>query len=89
MSKIDVLAFDLGASNARAIVGHLDLEDKTITTTEVHRFANNFITLNGVDCWDIDNLFKNLKLGFVKAFEMGFKPQSFGIDTWGCRLRFT
>ncbi len=81
MSKIDVLAFDLGASNGRAIVGHLD--DKIITTTEVHRFANNFVTLNGVDCWDINNLFENLKLGFQKAFEMGFKPQSFGIDTWG------
>lgn len=81
MNLIDVLAFDLGASNGRAIVGHFDGE--TIKATEVHRFENNFTTENGVECWDLNNLFENLKLGFAKAKEKGFKPQSFGIDTWG------
>ncbi len=81
MEKIDVLAFDLGASSGRAIIGRFNGE--TVETTEVHRFENGFEKIGGVDSWNFANLLQNVKIGFVKAKESGFSPQSFGIDTWG------
>ncbi len=81
MKTVDVLAFDLGASNGRAIVGRYDGEK--ITTTEVHRFPNNFDIINEIESWDFENLLGNIKMGFQKAVEQGFQPKSFGIDTWG------
>ena len=42
----NLLAFDLGASNGRAILGQFDGE--TITMRELHRFENNYIEMNGV-----------------------------------------
>ena len=42
----NLLAFDLGASNGRAILGQFDGEK--ITMRELHRFENNYIELNGV-----------------------------------------
>ena len=48
MAKMrNLLAFDLGASNGRAILGQFDGEK--ITMTELHRFENNYIEMkNGV-----------------------------------------
>ena len=81
MKKIEVLAFDLGASNGRAIVGNFDGE--TIKTEEVHRFKNNFENIDGIDSWNINKLLDNLKIGFKKAKRAGYEPKSFGIDSWG------
>ena len=44
------IAFDLGASNGRAILGQFDGEK--ITMHELHRFENNYIEMNGVFYWD-------------------------------------
>ena len=46
----NLLAFDLGASNGRAILGQFDGEK--ITMRELHRFENNYIEMNGVFYWD-------------------------------------
>ncbi len=77
MKNLDVLAFDLGASNGRAIIGSFDGEK--ITTKEVHRFPNNYIMINDRPYWDFDNLLENLKQGFKKSNNT---PVSFGIDSW-------
>lgn len=77
---VEVLAFDIGASNGRAIVGRFDGE--RITTTEVYRFPNKFENIDGVASWNIKTLLSHLKQGFVESRIRGFKPQSFGIDTW-------
>ena len=45
----NLLAFDLGASNGRAILGQFDGEK--ITMRELHRFENNYIEMNGVFYW--------------------------------------
>ena len=76
------LAFDLGASNGRAILGQFDGEK--ITMKELHRFENNYIEMNGVYYWDLPYLYNQLKLGLL-----AFKQENvgdldcFGIDTWG------
>ncbi len=76
------LAFDLGASNGRAILGQFDGEK--ITMQELHRFENNYIEMNGVFYWDFPYLFSQLKQGFL-AFKQGDfgELHGFGIDTWG------
>ncbi len=76
------LAFDLGASNGRAILGRFD--GKKVEMTELHRFENNYIEMNGVFYWDIANLFAQIKQGFL-AFAKGKYGDldAFGIDTWG------
>jgi len=78
----NLLAFDLGASNGRAILGQFDGE--RITMKELHRFENNYIEMNGVFYWDTPYLYNQLKLGLL-AFKKGGYGQldAFGIDTWG------
>ena len=83
MGKIrNFLAFDLGASNGRAILGRFDGEK--ITMTELHRFENNYIEMNGVYYWDTPYLYNQLKQGLI-AFKRGDYGDldAFGIDTWG------
>ena len=83
MAKIrNLLAFDLGASNGRAILGQFDGE--RITLKELHRFENNYIEMNGVFYWDTQYLYSQLKKGLL-AFKQGNYGDldSFGIDTWG------
>ena len=78
----NLLAFDLGASNGRAILGQLDGD--RITMTELHRFENNYIEMNGVFYWDLPYLFNQLKQGFLAFRQGGYgELDAFGIDTWG------
>lgn len=83
MKKIrNMIAFDLGASNGRAILGRFDGEK--ITMQELHRFENNYIEMNGVYYWDTPYLFSQLKQGLLAFKQGGFgELDSFGIDTWG------
>ena len=83
MAKIrNMIAFDLGASNGRAILGQFDGEK--ITMRELHRFENNYIEMNGVFYWDTPYLYNQLKQGLLKFRQGGFgELDSFGIDTWG------
>ncbi len=74
------LAFDLGASSGRAILG--TLEDGKITMEEVHRFPNDPVIVNGTMYWDTLRQFYEIKQGIVKAKNHG-SFESMGIDTWG------
>ena len=78
----NLLAFDLGASNGRAILGQFDGEK--LTMRELHRFENNYIEMNGVFYWDLPYLYNQLKLGLLafKQADVG-ALDCFGIDTWG------
>lgn len=82
---VHVLAFDLGASSGRAMVGTLDRsapEGPVLHLEEVHRFPNEPVRAGGHLYWDILRLLHELKQGFRKAAE-GRDIQAFGIDTWG------
>ena len=82
MKVLNLLAFDLGASNGRAILGRFD-GDK-IEMKELHRFENNYIEMNGVYYWDLPYLYNQLKQGLLAFKNGGYGDlDCFGIDTWG------
>jgi rhamnulokinase len=82
MSKYYFLAFDIGASSGRAILG--TLSDGKLNLTEVHRFQNRMQQIHGSFYWNIFCLFDELKTGLKKCIsEFGIQPDSIGIDTWG------
>jgi rhamnulokinase len=82
MGKDHFLAFDLGASGGRAILG--TLENSRLTLFEVHRFKNRMTRVHGAFYWNIFNLFEEMKKGLKRCInECHVKPRSIGIDTWG------
>lgn len=82
MQKNNFLAFDIGASSGRAILGNL--EHSKLKLTEVHRFENQMQYINGHYFWNIFSLFNELKTGLKKCIqEFGIQPDSIGVDTWG------
>jgi len=70
------LAIDLGAESGRTIVGTLD--DKQLTLTETHRFANGPVRLNDGLHWDVLRLWSDIKEGIGRSKEI----ESIGLDTW-------
>jgi len=75
-----VLAFDLGASSGRAILG--SVEDNKLSLQEIHRFENKPIYKNDTLHWDIYTLFYEMKKSIQLAFDKK-KVSSIAIDTWG------
>ena len=82
MAEKHMLAADFGGSSGRVVKGNFD--GNRISLEEIHRFANEPVTLWGketsVMCWDFLRLFCELKKGILKA---GGNTDSIGIDTWG------
>ena len=64
----NMIAFDLGASNGRAILGQFD--GRRLEMRELHRFENNYVEMNGVFYWDTPYLYSQLKEGLL-AFRRG------------------
>jgi rhamnulokinase len=81
MKKQAILAFDLGATSGRAVLGMFD--GKRLVMEEVHRFPNQPVMLGQTLCWDFPRLFFEIKQGIHKAKKKAGKIQSLGIDSWG------
>jgi len=81
MSIKQILAVDLGASSGRVMKGLFD--GKKIEFSEVHRFNNGAIPINGSLHWDVLNLFQHIKEGIIKSSEDKKFIGSIAIDTWG------
>ena len=82
MSKNHFLAFDIGASSGRAILG--TLINNKLELIEIHRFKNQMTQIHGNFYWNIYSLFKELKTGLKKCIsDYKIHPESIGIDTWG------
>ncbi len=82
MDQYNFLAFDIGASGGRAILG--TLKNKKLKLTEIHRFKNQMTQIHGSFYWNIYSLFHELKTGLKKcAGEFKIQPDSIGVDTWG------
>ena len=75
------LAVDIGASSGKMVLARMD-GDK-LSTEEVWRFPNGAKKKNGRRCWDVDALFSEIKAGLRHCAEIGKKPSSMGVDTWG------
>lgn len=69
MAEKHMLAADFGGSSGRVVKGNFD--GNQISLEEIHRFANEPVTLWGketsVMCWDFLRLFCELKKGILKA----------------------
>ena len=82
MTTRNFLAFDLGASSGRAILG--TISDDKLSLQEIHRFDNQMVEINGSFFWNIFSLFAELKTGLKKCIhDFGIQPESLGVDTWG------
>jgi rhamnulokinase len=75
------LAVDIGASSGRHIIGYC--ENGKIQIEEIHRFKNSITDKDGELCWNLENIFNEIKIGMKKCKELGKIPVSMGIDTWG------
>ncbi len=76
---MSALAFDLGASSGRAIIGRL--QDGRMTMEEVHRFSNDPVQVGDFLYWDILRLYHDVKQGIIKS-RLKEKIESIGIDSW-------
>jgi rhamnulokinase len=76
------LAFDLGASSGRAVLGFLD--GGKLRIQEIHRFANAPCQREGRWIWDLPFLWKNILKAMQSCAGQGeTRLSGIGVDTWG------
>ncbi len=76
------LAIDLGAESGRVILG--SLQDGKLSLPEIHRFANTPLHRPDGLHWDVQGLWREIKVGMKKAAEQAAgRISSIGLDTWG------
>ena len=75
------LAFDLGATSGRAILGRL--EAGLIKLEELHRFPNDPVQYNGEMHWDAPRLWYEMRRALDIARRQADRVDSIGVDTWG------
>jgi len=77
------LAVDIGAGSGRIIHGRFD--GSVLKLNETFRFTNDMQAVNGHYRWDVEGLFDAVLKGLKEsAKQIAGKPDSIGIDTWGC-----
>ncbi len=80
------LAFDLGATSGRTILG--TIRDGKLEMEELTRFPNVIIRVLGRYHWDIYALYEALKAGLAVAAKRNIKIDAVGVDTWGVDFVF-
>ncbi|ARA92231.1 carbohydrate kinase [Rhodothermaceae bacterium RA] len=75
------LAFDLGASSGRAILGRL--EAHRMHMDELHRFKTPIIEEEGHLYWDLDAIWRHLQTGLRKALDAAPDLRSVSVNSWG------
>lgn len=76
------VAFDLGATSGRCVLGELTTDGR-IMTKELTRFPNQMMSMSGHLHWNIYTLYEELKRGLREVARLDIEPTSIGIDTWG------
>lgn len=71
MRTYNFLAFDLGATSGRAILGTLG--GGKLETKELTRFPNLIMPIHGKSYWNIFGLYESLKAGLKAAAATGQK----------------
>ncbi|ULL14014.1 rhamnulokinase [Paenibacillus sp. H1-7] len=82
----NIIAFDLGASSGRAMLGRL--VDGKIEITELHRFSNDPVQVGNRLHWDILRLYHEIKQGLLITKNKGIEVASIGIDSWAVDFGF-
>ena len=75
------LAFDLGASSGRAVIGRFN--GRKVDLEEIHRFPNGAMDLPGGLYWNAVGLYSEILIGLRKARTEADSLESTGLDTWG------
>ena len=78
--KSSYLAFDLGASSGRAILG--TLSDGVMHLEELHRFETVVVERDEHLYWDIDAIWNSLVEGLDLALENADNLRSLSVDSW-------
>jgi rhamnulokinase len=77
--SLRLAAVDLGASSGRVMVA--DVAAGNLELTEVHRFWNGAVQVQGTLHWDILHLYREMLAGLRKAV-LGGPLDGIGIDSW-------
>src|SRR5690606_34829040 len=75
------LAFDLGASSGRAILGTLD--GGRMRLDELHRFATPLVERDGHLFWDLEAIWRELRAGLRLALAAAPGLRSLSVNAWG------
>jgi rhamnulokinase len=86
MKNKSFLAFDIGATSGRSILGTLD--NGRLQMKELTRFPNQMLQIGNHFHWNIYSLFEHLKAALVAVKQEGVEISSIGIDTWGVDFAF-
>lgn len=81
MKNRSFLAFDLGATSGRSILG--TLENGRLQMKELTRFPNQMLQIGNHFHWNIYSLFEHFKAALAAVKQEGVEISSIGIDTWG------
>ena len=82
MTSKRFLAFDIGASNGRALVGQWD--GSRLVCENIYHFPNNPVQVGDNTYWDILRLFHEVKQGLLAyVARSGNSVDGIGLDTWG------
>lgn len=73
------LAIDLGAESGRLILG--DVQNGSLQTSEVHRFANDPVCYGGSMHWDVPRIWFEIQSGLAKV--EGVELTGMAVDSWG------
>jgi len=77
---VTILAYDLGASSGRALLGRLN--NGKIEVEELHRFSNDPVQVGDRLHWDILRLLHELKQALLLVKHRDIKLGSIAIDSW-------
>ncbi|MEG0806760.1 MAG: rhamnulokinase family protein [Alistipes sp.] len=86
MATKHFIAFDLGATSGRTILG--SLSGNELRMKELTRFPNQILPLGEHVHWNIFSLYEHLCDGLRAAAAERVEISSIGIDTWGVDIAF-
>jgi len=86
MKNKSFLAFDIGATSGRSILGTID--NGKLQMKELTRFPNQILQIGNHFHWNIYSLFEHLKAALAAVKKEGVQISSIGIDTWGVDFAF-
>ncbi len=84
MDETVVVAFDLGATSCRAMVGFINEAERKVNVEELYRWPNYMVRVGDSAYWDVLRIWHEMKRALKTAYKrFGRKLASIGVDTWG------